>query len=160
MDIYTYAMQMEKDGERYYRETAEKIKNAGVRNILTMLADAEVRHYRIFEQMKNREAAKPADLGYLSKVKNIFARMIEEKEEIQVNGSQTELYRKAQTLEEKTRDFYREKSAEVDETQRALFLKIATEEQKHYDILENIIVMVSRPQYWLENAEWFRFEEY
>lgn len=29
MDIYEYAMQMEKDGENYYRELAQKAPNKG-----------------------------------------------------------------------------------------------------------------------------------
>ena len=86
--------------------------------------------------------------------------MREGQEPLEVNGSQIVLYRKAQDIEKKTRDFYREKSAEVDEAQRTMFLKIADEEQKHYDILENIIDVVTRPETWLENPEWYHLEEY
>ncbi len=159
MDIYTYAMQMEKDGENYYRELAANMTNAGIRNILNMLADAEVRHYQTFQQMKNHEPLPVADLGYLSNIKNVFAELRDRKRAI-TNGTQTALYRKAQELEKKTRDFYREKSAEVDRTQKEMFLKIADEEQQHYDILENLIIMVSRPDNWLENPEWYHLEEY
>lgn len=159
MDIYSYAMQMEKDGEQYYREIAAQTENTGTRNILTMLADAEVRHYQLFHQMKNHETAQLADLTYLSSIKNIFTEMREKKESI-TNGFQTALYQKAQKLEEKTRDFYREKSGEVDQTQKEIFLRIADEEQQHFDILEHLIVMVTRPETWLENAEWYPLEEY
>jgi rubrerythrin len=159
MDIYTYAMQMEKDGEQYYREIAAQSQNAGIRNILTMLADAEVRHYELFQRMKDREAVPVPHLGYLSDIKNVFAELRERKRAI-TNGSQKELYQKAQKLEEKTRDFYREKANEVNSSQREVLLKIAQEEQKHYDILENLIMMLQRPETWLENAEWYRLEEY
>ncbi|SRR3990170_8755736 len=160
MDIYSYAMQMEKNGEIYYREIAGKAKSKGIRNVLLMLADAEVKHYQIFEHMKRHEVVQPADLAYLGKIKNIFVQMREGQEPLEVNGSQIVLYRKAQDIEKKTRDFYREKSAEVDEAQRTMFLKIADEEQKHYDILENIIDVVTRPETWLENPEWYHLEEY
>jgi rubrerythrin len=159
MDIYSYAMQMEKDGENYYREIAAQSTNTGIRNILIMLADAEVRHYQTFQKMKTHEALPIADLSYLSSVKNFFAEMRERKRTI-TNGTQTALYQKAQKLEEKTRDFYREKAGEVDQTRKEVFLKIANEEQKHYDIMENLIVMLQRPESWLENAEWYRLEEY
>lgn len=159
MDIYTYAMQMEKDGEQYYREIAAQTQNEGVRNILTMLADAEVRHYETFERMKKHEPLPAPHLGYLSGIKTIFAELRERKRAL-TNGSQKELYQRAQKLEEKTRDFYREKAGEVDQTQKEILLKIANEEQKHYDILENLIVMLQRPETWLENAEWYRLEEY
>ncbi len=159
MDIYTYAMQMEKDGENYYREIAAQTKNVGIKNILIMLADAEVQHYRTFQHMRNHEALRVPDLAYLSSIKNVFAELRERKRSI-TNGTQTALYQKAQKLEEKTRDFYREKAGEVDQAQKEIFLKIADEEQKHYDILENLIIMLSRPDNWLENPEWYHLEEY
>jgi rubrerythrin len=159
MDIYAYAMQMEKDGENYYREIAAQTLNVGIKNILIMLADAEVRHYQTFERMKKQEALPVADLGYLSSIKNVFAELRERKRTI-TNGTQTALYQKAQKLEEKTRDFYREKSKEVGQSRKEVFLKIADEEQTHFNILENLIIMLQRPETWLENAEWYRLEEY
>ncbi|HEW78498.1 MAG TPA: rubrerythrin, partial [Phycisphaerales bacterium] len=39
MDIFKYAMQMEKDGEDYYRQLAQQTSNKGLQTILTMLAD-------------------------------------------------------------------------------------------------------------------------
>jgi rubrerythrin len=160
MDIYEYAMEMEKDGETYYRELAEKAKTEGTRNILTRLANAEVMHYRLFAYMKRHEISPPADLAYLGDIKNIFVRMRENKEPMVSNHEQIDLYRKVQELEKKTRDFYREKSGEVEESQKAMFLKISEEEQKHYNIMETIIQMVSRPRTWLENPEWYHLEDY
>jgi rubrerythrin len=159
MDIYEYAMQMEKDGENYYRELARKTANAGLKNILTVLADAEVKHYNVFRSMRKNEGIPDTDTKILSNVKNIFIRMTEE-EQTGVDSSQSELYRKAQEIEKKTRDFYLEKADEVKASQKAIFIKIAGEEKKHYLILENIIDFVSRPETWLENPEWYHLEDY
>src|SRR5512137_1164119 len=52
MDVYDYAMQLEKDGESYYRDGAARSVNKGIRHILNMLADAEVKHYNILNQMR------------------------------------------------------------------------------------------------------------
>ncbi len=49
MDIFDYAIQMEKDGEKYYREIAGKTNNKGLATIMNMLADEEVRHIQIIE---------------------------------------------------------------------------------------------------------------
>jgi len=51
MNIYKYAMKMEKDSENYYSELANKTDDVGLRNILKMLANDEVKHYNIIEQM-------------------------------------------------------------------------------------------------------------
>ena len=159
MDIYEYAMQMEKDGENYYRELSHKTANVGLQSILTMLANAEVKHYNVFQSMKKDQGIPDTDTEILSNVKNIFIRMREE-EQTGVDSSQTELYRKAQEIEKKTRDFYLEKADEVNASQKPVFIRIADEEKKHYLILEKIIDFVSRPETWLENPEWYHLEEY
>ncbi len=161
MDIYEYAMQMERDGESYYRELSGKAASAGLKNILTMLADAEVKHYDIFRKMKEGEPAQVPDTPILEDVKNVFVKMKEEKDSVISDGSEIDLYKRAQGIEEMTRDFYLEKAEEMKGLpQREVFLKVADEEKRHYLILENIIDFVSRPFNWLENAEWYHLEEY
>ncbi|MCK6467412.1 MAG: ferritin family protein [Candidatus Brocadia sinica] len=161
MNIYDYAMQMEKDGENYYRDSARKIDNAGLKKILGILANAEVKHYDILQKMKKNEKVQMPDTEILSNVKNIFVNMKEEGDTSGVTVSQQELYKKAQEIEKKSQIFYLEKADEVNNpSQKEIFLKIADEEKKHYFILENILDFVSRPQNWLENAEWYHLEEY
>ena len=160
MGIYDYAMQMERDGEDLYRDLAGRIVNQGLRTILLMLADAEVRHYKLFQNMKNNDKVSMADTSILMDVKNIFVRMKEEKS-FEVDVSQIELYRKAQGIEKMTQNFYEEKAVEVKDTSQAgIFLKIAEEEKRHYFILENLINFVNKPSSWLENPEWYHMEEY
>lgn len=159
MDIYEYAMQMEKDGEAYYRELGGKTAHRGLKSILGMLADAEVKHYKLFEDMKRHENVRMTDTTILNDVKNIFIKIREEKER-DVDLSETALYKKAQDIEKKSRDFYLEKAGHVDDAQKGIFLKIADEESKHFLILEKIIDFVNRPDYWLENPEWYHLEDY
>ncbi|KKO17900.1 MAG: ferritin family protein [Candidatus Brocadia sp.] len=161
MNIYDFAMQMEKDGEQYYRNLIQKTRNAGLKKILDMLADAEVRHYDTLQKMKKNEKTQLPDSEILSKVKNIFMEMKAGKDTLDVNVSQKEFYKKAQEIEKKSRQFYTEKAAEVDnQSQRETFLTIADEEERHYVILENIINFISQPSTWLENAEWYHLDEY
>jgi rubrerythrin len=161
MDIYDYAMQMEKDGESYYRDVAARSGNKGLKNILTMLADAEVKHYDLFARMQQNQTVQVGDSTLLQGVKNVFAKMREEGDVQGISGSEADLYRKAQELEKRTEDFYREKAAEVtDLGQKDMLLQIAAEERKHYLILERIIEFVTRPDHWLENAEFYHLEDY
>jgi rubrerythrin len=159
MDIYDYAMQMEKDGEDLYRELAGKTANKGIKTILTMLADAEVRHYKLFQNMKQHDDVHVTESTVLKDVRNVFVRLREEGP-IEVDVSHIELYKKAQDIEEMTRRFYVEKSTEVDASQREVFLAIAEEEKRHYFILDKMIDLVSRPSVWLENPEWYHLEDY
>jgi rubrerythrin len=161
MEVYDYAMQMEKDGESYYRDGAARSGNKGLQHILTMLADAEVKHYNIFKQMKENQPVHLGDATVLQDVKNIFVRMREEGNPQGVTVSEIDLYKGAQEIEKKTEDFYLEKAAQVgDAVQQEIFLQVAKEENKHYFILEQIIEFVSRPDHWLENAEFYHLEDY
>jgi rubrerythrin len=159
MDIYDYAMKMEKDGEDLYRELASKTGHKGLTTILLMLADAEVKHYMLFQNMKNNEKVEMGDSAILNDVKNVFEKIREEKQ-FDVDVSQIELYREAQEIEKKSRDFYMEKADEVGNYRKEVFLKIADEEKRHYFIVENIINFVNQPNTWLENPEWYHLEEY
>ncbi|NJD57188.1 MAG: rubrerythrin [Nitrospirae bacterium] len=160
MDIYEYAMQMEKDGEAYYRDLAAKTANKGIKHILVMLADAEVIHYRIFSAMKKREQLPSPDAQDLSGIKNIFERLKEE-DTGSVDASQIALYRKAQDIEQKSRDFYLEQAEKSKDTgEKTAFLKIAQQEKTHFLILEKIIEFVNKPNIWLEDPEWYHLEEY
>jgi rubrerythrin len=159
MDIYEYAMEMERDGENFYRELAARTPNRGLTTVLSMLAEAEVKHRKLFENMKRNDRVHVTETPILDDAKNIFIQM-REKKQIEANVSEIEFYRKAQEIERKTRDFYIEKSGEVDASQKEVFLKIADEEKRHYLILEKIIEFVGRPSYWLENPEWYHLEDY
>jgi rubrerythrin len=56
MNIYEYAMKLEKDGERFYRDLAEKIEDKGIKSIFIMLAEEEIKHYIIFEKMNKQQS--------------------------------------------------------------------------------------------------------
>jgi len=160
VDIFEYAMQMEKDGENYYHQLAQQTANKGLKTILAMLADEEVKHYNAVEKMRT---VKPriAETAILTDAKNVFVQIKESGESFDFGTTQTGLYRKAQDIEKESLDFYLEKANEVkEEYQRDIFLRLAEEEKKHYFLLDNIIEFVSRPEQWLENAEFYHLEEY
>jgi rubrerythrin len=86
--------------------------------------------------------------------------MRESAQNFNFNISEIELYKKALEIEQQSRDFYLEKADEVAEAQKEIFLELADEEKKHFFLIENIIDFVSRPERWLENAEFYHLEEY
>jgi rubrerythrin len=160
MNIFEFAMEKEKYSEDYYRRLAGKSNNKGLETIFNMLADEEAKHYKIVSDMKEDITPGLAETAVLSDAKDIFAKMRESAQSFNFNISQTELYRKALNIEKQSRDFYLEKANEATEAQKEILLKLADEEKKHYFLLENIIDFVSRPQTWLENAEFYHLEEY
>ena len=161
MNIFEFAMEKEKYSEDYYRQLAGRTSSQGLPNIFSMLADEEAQHYSVVERMKSKMPEKVFNTDVLSEAKDVFKRMKEGTDRFSFAASEAEIYKKAQDIEKDSRDFYLQKADEVeDRDQKGIFIKLAEEEKKHYFLLENIIEFVSRPQTWLENAEFYHLEEY
>ena len=72
----------------------------------------------------------------LADAKNVFVHIKESGESFDFDIKQTELYKRAQDIEKKSRDFYLDKADEVQEKyQKEVFLRLADEEKKHYFLL-------------------------
>ncbi len=155
MNVFDYAMQMEKDGEAYYREIAESTSNEGLKAIVIYLAEEEVKHYNIFRMMKDGKGDSLPPSNLLAQVKNIFSEMRAKGDKYNFEAKQVEYYRKALETENTSEAFYREKAGETTAIhEKALLNAIADEEKRHGKILEGIIDFIQEPESWLENAEW------
>ncbi len=153
-------MQMESDGRHFYLDLAKKTNNTGIKSILTMMAESEAKHYNVILSMqKNDKTPYSADTEVLTNVKNIFMKMKEEKD-IDVDVSQLELYKKALEVETDSEKFYLERAdEEKDPHRKEIFLTLAKEEKSHCVLLENLVNLVSQPDTWLENPEWYHIDE-
>lgn len=154
MNVYEYAMKVEKEGEAYYREMAEMSPNAGLKRIFTMLADEEVKHYNVFKSMMKKEKLDLENLNLLTDTDTIFATLSKEKENVAFDEKQINYYKDAISREENSHNFYIEKSKDIDdENERQIFLEIAHEEVKHKKILEEIVHFLEEPENWVASAE-------
>jgi rubrerythrin len=160
VNIYDFAMQMEQDQESLYRKLAAGTAAPGIQRILNMLADDEAKHYQIVRQLKaNAPAPEMASTEILAGAKTIFAGM--QGQAFALEGLQVEVYQQAQALEQQSRDFYRDKANEAQNaSHKALLLKLADEEQRHYFLLDHMIEFINRPRTWIEDAEFNHLQEY
>jgi len=148
MNIFDFAMEMEKDGENYYRELASKTDDEKIRGIMNILADAEVKHHGMMHALK---AGTPemvnkylADIPRLDQTRNLFEKIQKQSTDFKSEESAIELYRKAQELEKKSQAFYLEKSQETNSLpEQKLFKELADEEERHYQVLEKLIASLS-----------------
>jgi rubrerythrin len=162
MNVFEFAMQMEKDGEAFYRQIADNTKNPGLKKIFETLADEEVVHYNTFKKLAEKSATSVVESNILAKSKNIFAEMKESGPvDLSDETPQTEAYQKAMDAEKEAYTFYEEKAAECDdEAEKQVLLTFAKEERRHYRLLENVQEFVSRPESWIEDGEFINIEEY
>lgn len=160
MDIFAFAIQMEKDGEAFYREMATRVHEKGVKNILNMLADDEQKHARAVEQMRSC-VGEMEQTEILDKAKNIFVQMKQFGGEFDFDHDHEALYRQAMEMEQKSIDFYLDRADQAkDVKQKVLFAKLAKEEKEHLRLLSGLADFVNRPKTWLENAEFNHLEDY
>ena len=161
MNVFDLAMEMEKDGEKYYRQLAEKTANSGMKNILDMLAEDEVKHFQVLQKLKASSQVELLSTPILSGSKNIFQQLYDNKNWDGIPVKQIDLYKKALEIETRSFNFYMEKArANTDPATKKMFFLIAEEEKRHEFLLDHIIQFVSRPQTWLENAEFNHLDQY
>lgn len=155
MNIYDYAMQMEKEGEQFYRELAEKTNNEGLKGVLNLLADEEVQHYEFIKAMKEGSSTPELTASNLREsAKNVFQKIKREQINFDFGTSAAEMYRKASKHEDASYSFYLKKAEEAeDPAHKAIFTKLAEEEKQHQELMDHMADFVSEPETWLENAE-------
>jgi rubrerythrin len=161
MDIFKFAMEKEKFSEDYYRQLSKKTSNKGLSNILTMLAEEERKHFNLIRQMQQQVPQTETDTDILGNARQVFEKMRQSAESFSFDITELELYEKARDIEKESRRFYLEKSNEVtDASQKEILERLADEEQKHLALVQGICDFVAKPQWFLENAEMYRFDDY
>lgn len=162
MDIFKFAMEKEKLSEDYYRRLSKKTSNKGLSNILAMLAQEEQKHFEVVRQMQQQQDPETkTDTDVLDNARQIFEKMRQSAESFSFDITEPELYEKARDIEKQSVQFYLEKSDEVtDASQKQIFKMLADEEKKHLALVQGIYDFVARPQWFLENAEMYHFDDY
>ncbi len=160
MNVFEFAMKMEKDGKAYYEDHAAKEKIPALKKIWQQLAKDETKHYEIFRRMKDgelKEASKMATLGttILDTAKTVFEELASQDDDFLFSKDIFDAWEKAQDVEIETEEFYRQKQQEEKdpEVSKAMGL-IADEENKHVNLIEHVLDFLHEPRTWLDDAEW------
>ena len=159
MKVLDFAMKMEADGKAYYEKLAAETDTKELRNLFTLLAEAEQTHYDALVARKEEAAYAGVESTILEQAKNIFQRLAEMKTEgpfrVDSDG-----YRHAIKAEEQSISFY-EVSAEKEQNPevRRLLQALAAEEKVHLNIVENIYDFVESPKCFLAWREFSNLKE-
>ncbi len=160
MNSLDYAIRLEADGSGYYREQAKLNAGTTLERIFTMLAAEEERHELLLKDIRENVFS-TLPTSDLPLNKNLFSDEGPLKNEIRDTITQLEIYQFAQGMEEKSIALYAGLLKETtDEKERALLMFIEQQEHVHADILDELVVRISRPEEWVESAEFGPREEY
>lgn len=161
MDILEFALEKEKLSEESYRELARRAENTGLKKIFIMLADEEAGHGRVVEEIIQDVSPALVETKVLARATEIFEGIRNSVDDFDFATDELEVYRQARDREAKSRDFYRQKSKDVeDPLEKEIFARLADEEQKHFILLDNICEFVSEPECYLEDAEFVHLQDY
>jgi rubrerythrin len=153
MDLFEFSIQMEKDAEALYRKMAENAPVEGIKKVLLMLAEDEVKHRVAIEQLQKKLDV-PAQKGVALDIKTVFDDMKQDENITTISVDAVEDYQKAVEIEKRGAAFYKEKFAEADDpVSKQLFEVLMKQETYHLRTCENLLEMVQKPDWWVENAE-------
>ncbi|MFQ6097120.1 MAG: ferritin family protein [Armatimonadota bacterium] len=155
-DVVQAALQLERDGRKFYLDAASKAANDVARSWFESFADDELRHIEWIQQLSAGEGTvNRAKKEMYSRLSGIFRDAPETARRAALESeNDMEAIRLATAMEEKSVAAY-VKWAEESEDQdlRDLCNVLADYERLHVDLLQNAAQYLSDP------AEWFRQEE-
>ena len=144
---------MEKDAEALYRKMAENAPVEGIKKVLLMLAEDEVKHRVAIEQLQKKLDV-PAQKGVALDIKTVFDDMKGDDNVTSISTDAVEDYKKAVEIERRGMAFYKEKFEEADDpVSKQLFEALMKQETYHLRTCENLLDMVQKPEWWVDNAE-------
>ena len=161
LGIWEFALQVEADSEKYYREQALKTKQDDIKAVLNNLANDEHRHYKIIQDLQ-KQIGKYIEADHdLSGMKRIFASYQTDfktlKNQVSIDklkDEQADVYRVALIKEQESVALYRKMQTETqNDEEKRILEKLAKEEAGHVEILEAIIELLNHVNDWVESAE-------
>jgi len=160
MNVFDFAMEMEMDGKGYYEKLAAETPVVGLKNIFLSLAQDEQKHYDIVKELKSGATGAMAETTVLEDAKNVFQNLMAQRSVVATWKKDLDGYEHAMKIEAESVKFYEGMvRKEQNEVTAKLLQKIANEEKKHFEIMENLYDFVLAPQNYLAWGE-FSIKEF
>ncbi|MBN2460591.1 MAG: ferritin family protein [Candidatus Cloacimonetes bacterium] len=162
MGFYDKAIELEKQAQEYYRKLCDQCAdNEGLRNILKILSGDHRHHERILNEMKDGACQEKPGSDSYPRVVNIFREIKRKKQDFQCDMDLLQLYKEGLEFTREKLNFYENALEQLTcEKDKNLLKQVIKEEQNQVYVLEDILEMVRRPDTWVENAEFYHFEDY
>lgn len=161
IDILNMALTLESDLGKYYKKHADLNKDNSLCVIFSLLSKEEENHAALLKSKVDNLSYVLEESTLLSESKQIFKKLDNFKSDIASVPSQLEAYRMALDMEIKSYNLYQNLLAEAaDDKSKEIFDYLLKQEDNHRIILEELIKLVTRPEEWVESAEFGIREEY
>lgn len=156
MNAIEIAIRMETDAIDFYRDAAEKVKNAIGSKMFLSIKEDEKRHLQMLTDVFKGLDIKAEDIHPMKKIKTIFEEYRHEMMEwVGAIEDEMNAFRIAMEMEKKGIEFYEKAASEApSEKEKALFKRLVHEEEQHYAVFSNTY-------FFMQNTgSWFMWEEH
>ena len=165
---YGLAIKTEEDGYNFYKKGAEEAKNKLVRETFKSFADDELKHKQIIVDFynsleKNETTEVREKLGACSSIelaRTIFERADEKiGESVKADSDLIEPYKMASEFEDEGINFYKRlHESTISEKEKELYGALMHMEEKHKEVLDNMIEYLRDPGDWFFQQERWTIE--
>ncbi|MFA5522748.1 MAG: ferritin family protein [Tissierellales bacterium] len=160
MNDLEMAIQMEKDGEIFYKRQAELNKDNYLFNICMMLAEDEKVHANVLEK-KLKSLEYELSPSTFDKEPSLFTNLNDFSVEERFTLRQQDFYSLAADIELKSIELYtRLFNQSEDEKDKEIFQYLIDQEKNHYNIIDALAQALRSADEWVENAEFGNRPEY
>lgn len=146
------ALNMEKDGLKFYLESVEKVSNELIKDLLTSLAKDEEEHYNSFKTIydsfkENNNWPEEVKITANKNSKTIFEEYAaKNKEEVKDAKDEMDIVKMALEIEKKSYNFYKKLTEKIEENNVKMFFeKLADVENEHYKLLDDTYQYLNNP---------------
>lgn len=158
-DVLNFAIELEKKGEKLYRDLAEKVINDISIKTLNFLADEERHHIEKIEKFNQAltgegkfEVETECRSTFSNRLSSFLKDFTEKKaKEVKMSDSDIDVYGVALEVERASYDLYKDAyNKSENENLKKFFKFLMGEEEKHYALLEASKKYVEDPSYYFE----------
>ncbi|MFH1379555.1 MAG: ferritin family protein [bacterium] len=161
-DVIGMALETEKEGARFYHETAQKASNPLVKATFEFLAGEEQTHVKIFtsylekEHLINTNELTHSHIDAKDEIYKIFNTVSEKLISKKARGTdqRTDAYEVGLKIEEKSYNLYKSHIDKVESADAKKFLQfLCDQENSHYKILQESKDFLDNPGDWFQKEE-------
>ncbi len=160
--IIKIALETEKSGFEYFNTLANKCDyNEGVKNILTMLANAQTEQIKKLEVWDQEDQFEIDNSAFFDDSKRILQDLKLKIADFSCSIDHLSLYEHARAIQEEALKNYQRALSEIDSEPVILILNdLSAQKEKQIILLDNIIELLLRPEQWVESPEFTKLDDY
>jgi rubrerythrin len=156
MNAIEISIKMETDAIAYYSEAAQKTEHPVGKKMFLSIIDDEKRHLKMLEDLFKGMDITIKDVSPMDNVKTVFEKHRDDmKERVPATTNEMEALKVAMGMEKEGIEFYKDAAAKAKtDKEKALFERLAKEEEQHYQIFANTHFFMS------DTGSWYMWEEH